>query len=1023
MKTNSKKLRASVLAGLLAAALVLTGTFAWRSMSQRTQNKIMDNRNPGGRVHDDFSFTAEVKNKDVYAENFTDKLDGAPIFVRIRLAEYMETGADAGVKQGETGRKAASLVTGAKIESPDTWKVFDPKDADDPFREYWDLTFGGQTVYLPTFNKNKDSLSVEVNGTYEGPNGLFDDEDRYLDYKTYEAGTGYRGTEYYDADDNDIDEYTTGVGGPDGNGGTLGTNYSIKADVEHVALKTLPSLPGFVLMSDWVRAGKPVCNQWVYDDTADVAHGGGWFYWPEPIQPQTATGLLLDNVSQRKTAGEKTYYAIDVTGQFATAFQWGDEGSTADADRGFYLNGFSDTAKALMDQAASVEIGKNDKWYLPQSNGVYKEILNDTGNLGGLVCAGADGLIGTNDDRTDVVYVKDGFTIGSTKYCAYYLKPSAAEPYYRAALPTGKLGANTDARFWLINGTFPTGKVTSEPVTSLVVTSKDNTDQVKQGETLQFTATLTVEAGVTNQNVTWSLAGNEDTTNTTLSDTGLLAVGNETPGTKLTVTATSKLDGRVSDSWEVTVVTDKTVTLDGKEYYVLKTESDNNRALVLSKDAPWWRVMDPIPSTHWPDTELFRWLNDTSSDGLLGQKPELSGVSLVTTTKTRTDYNTTEWETSTGKVFLLSEADVFGKTNAAPARADDYTAGGMLTAPTGGWAVPSGDGRFIGWFLRSPRNSSNSAANVSHSSGGSSNYVDRSAKYGVRPAAWVMLNGVNVATENNATGVVQGNKLQFSAAVVKNMRPVAGQTFTWSVAGGNGGNTDIDANGLLTVDSGETAGTLTVTATAPDGQTKSMTVTVGYKLTANEGETFDDVDGVTYRVLHRDDTKHEALVIREYVLPTEQNFDTDSPSWSGSNIQEYLNGDYYNSLPDGLKEFVKEVTIKTRTAYTGDGFTETTDKVFLLSEADVFGTTQYGSAATADDYTVQVGGAGKQLFTGDRSTRVGKTSSSGSGIHWWLRSPGYDSGYVIRVYDSGTLAYSACGNLRGLRPAFWITIQ
>ena len=48
---------------------------------------------------------------------------------------------------------------------------------------------------------------------------------------------------------------------------------------------------------------------------------------------------------------------------------------------------------------------------------------------------------------------------------------------------------------------------------------------------------------------------------------------------------------------------------------------------------------------------------------------------------------------------------------------------------------------------------------------------------------------------------------------------------------------------------------------------------------------------------------------------------------------------------------VSETTINTRTNYNGDTFTETNDKVFLLSEADVFGT-QNSKTAEVKDYTL-----------------------------------------------------------------------
>jgi hypothetical protein len=72
----------AIVAVLLALVLLLSGTYAWTAISQRAQNEIYDTINDGGRLHDDY----DGNNKDVYVENFGQ----APIFVRVRLDEYME---------------------------------------------------------------------------------------------------------------------------------------------------------------------------------------------------------------------------------------------------------------------------------------------------------------------------------------------------------------------------------------------------------------------------------------------------------------------------------------------------------------------------------------------------------------------------------------------------------------------------------------------------------------------------------------------------------------------------------------------------------------------------------------------------------------------------------------------------------------------------------------------------------------------------------------------------------------------
>lgn len=82
---------------------------------------------------------------------------------------------------------------GAKINDKTTWTTRTPGSglADEAGNVYWAWDMdGGQTVYMPTFNKNKDSLKSDVNGTYDGtaPN---DKDTHYDDYKTYTMGDSF----------------------------------------------------------------------------------------------------------------------------------------------------------------------------------------------------------------------------------------------------------------------------------------------------------------------------------------------------------------------------------------------------------------------------------------------------------------------------------------------------------------------------------------------------------------------------------------------------------------------------------------------------------------------------------------------------------------------------------------------------------------------------------------------------------------------------------------------------------------
>ena len=353
---NKRKLAASLTAGGIAAVVLLTGTFAWQSISQTGKNEMMGDPNPGGRLHDDFN----GENKDIYVENFTDPMDGTPIFARIRLYEYMELGEGAGDPAADrTGDKIEVIgKTDAKFDDPTTWAIhhLDEKQestAHMAFHDYvtWDQD-GGSTVYMPTFNKNKDSLLIDQNGTLEGPDGLRpsdvgDGKDAYQNYKTYVVGQTATGNAIYDADDNPTDEVGDDLL-PDGAGvkvdgsssAVLGTDYTLTEET-HTAQKTQDCT--VITMAEWkaLPDNQKVGNYWVYDTD-------GWAYWAAPIMPGTATGLLLDGVKMNQP-DQEWYYAIDVVAQFSTAYDWG----TKDKNDGFFGNGgMQDDGESVLDMAA-----------------------------------------------------------------------------------------------------------------------------------------------------------------------------------------------------------------------------------------------------------------------------------------------------------------------------------------------------------------------------------------------------------------------------------------------------------------------------------------------------------------------------------------------------------------------------------------------------------------------------------------------------------------------------------------------
>lgn len=335
MSINKKKVVTSVAAVGTAAMILFGGTFAWQSISQTALNEVSATVNPGGRLHDDFvditydsdgnaDYKTMTYNKDVYVENFTSLADnGVQVFARIRLDEYMELGVNAGGLSADGTEKAAdnqatSLIAGAKLEDKSTWTTHIPGD-DDAFHKYWNWDMEGKTTYMPTFNRNKDSLAADINGTFA--------ED-FADYTSYAVGATEDGTAVYDGDDN-IDDEIGVIEGKDLSAYESAGNIITKSET-HTAKETLDGT--VITMTEYLEilgdsdTTNDTGNFWVWDE-AD-----GWAYWANPINPDTATGLFLDGISRtEEIINEDWYYGINVVAQFITGDDIGQDDGT-----GFY---------------------------------------------------------------------------------------------------------------------------------------------------------------------------------------------------------------------------------------------------------------------------------------------------------------------------------------------------------------------------------------------------------------------------------------------------------------------------------------------------------------------------------------------------------------------------------------------------------------------------------------------------------------------------------------------------------------
>ena len=607
MQSKRKKQLSAVIAAVLVVVIAMTGTYAWRSISQTALNEAAAGSNPGGRLHDDF----DGRNKDIYVENFSDT---DYIFARIQLREYMETGKDAGLDKNNPARDAVPVLAGTDINNTATWTVHTPGASHSFFHStYWKWTMGGSTVYMPTFNKNKDSLAADINGTFAGPDGdPATENDRYGDYVDYILGQQKTDDAVYDADADEDDEGAAAVEGED-----ILTQEEI-----HTAKQTQSAT--VLTMAEWKAMGAPVGKYWVYDTD-------GWAYWAEAIEPGEATGLLLDGIELQKRLSD-WYYAIHVTGQFATGDDIGNKGDGT----GFFQDGVTDDAFLLL------------------------------------------------------------------------------------------------------------SRITENPV--VTVTAENSAESIYQTGTLQFHAAVgAFEEQAADQSVTWSVSGNTSA-DTTIDANGLLTVGpDEAIDGILTITATAtggvpytgqsgtvQVSVRQATVYEIAPGTTATVSIDGIEWYVLVKDTDENKALLWAKE--------PVSSSKFGSSNV--WQNSTVRTTLngtwLNSTTVLKEKVVETTITTRSQIGATTWITTQDKVFLLSEADLFGTFNgSSTSNAQDYTYGTSQLVTNSSVRGFTNTSYGIYCWLRSPRDNSGRVAVVHDYA--AAGYYGYSAACGVRPALWFSL--------------------------------------------------------------------------------------------------------------------------------------------------------------------------------------------------------------------------------------------------------------------------------------------
>lgn len=162
--------------------------------------------------------------------------------------------------------------------------------------------------------------------------------------------------------------------------------------------------------------------------------------------------------------------------------------------------------------------------------------------------------------------------------------------------------------------------------------------------------------------------------------------------------------------------------------------------------------------------------------------------------------------------------------------------------------------------------------------------------------------------------------------------------------------------------------------------------------------------GLPWRELYRDEVAGRALYIARDIIELKRfdEYGSDSGTWSRSLIRQYLNGKFFQLLPQTMKDRV--LTVKNNNCdnpkYGTRGSLPTNDKVFLLSIDEA------------------------SFFFQDNENREA-IDRHGIGSWWWLRTPG-GIDYAAAIVDaSGSIREGGCNaedDKGGVRPAMWISL-
>ena len=140
---------------------------------------------------------------------------------------------------------------------------------------------------------------------------------------------------------------------------------------------------------------------------------------------------------------------------------------------------------------------------------------------------------------------------------------------------------------------------------------------------------------------------------------------------------------------------------------------------------------------------------------------------------------------------------------------------------------------------------------------------------------------------------------------------------------------------------------------------------------------------------------------------------TNSGGWTSCARRNWCNNVYYDALPSVIKSSVKSVNKLTSAGNKSSTINTTSDKIFLLSEIEIFGSNTYSVSGEGTQYTY--------YKTQSNRYKMPKWTSSSVSHIYWERSPcSGDSTCFCIVRSNGNANYGTASGAYGVAPCLCI---